>query len=94
MIIDSMREIESIDPLTGPRYYGTTDQRRTMFWFKTAGWTFLHWTDVPKILAVMESPSGRITFVDDRGSAWRGPVFSSEPLSLEDYPPTEWDCVT
>ncbi len=79
-------------PLTGPVVNGTGDQTRAITQWERAGWTFLHWTEVPKTIAVMEGPLGEIIFIDREGFAWQGPAFSkSRPVPLEKYPPAnDW----
>ena len=75
-------------PLTGPFFYGTFDQRRALERWQKAGWTFLHWTEVPSIMAVMENVIGDVVFIDDHGWVWKGPTFSRARLvPLEQYPP-------
>jgi hypothetical protein len=75
-------------PLTGPIFYGTFDQHRAIERWEDAGWTFLHWTEIPRIMAVLEGTLGDIVFVDEHGWAWKGPVYSkSNPVPLEKYPP-------
>ena len=81
-------------PLTGPCFYGTFMQRRSIERWERAGWTFLHWTEVPSLMAVMESAIGDVVFIDDGGWAWKGPTFKrTELVPLEQYPPVvpyEW----
>ena len=81
-------------PLTGPCFYGTVEQRRAIERWENAGWTFLHWTEVPRMMAVLESAIGDVVFIDDNGWAWKGPTFNrTEPVPLEQYPPAvpyEW----
>jgi len=80
-------------PLTGPPFDGTEDQARALSRWKKAGWTFIHWTEVPKMMAIMEGGLGEIIFIDRQGLAWQGPTFSkSKPVPLEKYPPVN-DCV-
>jgi hypothetical protein len=75
-------------PLTGSCFYGTFDQRRAIERWENVGWTLLHWTEVPSIMAVMENVIGDVVFIDDNGWAWKGPMFSkAEPVPLEQYPP-------
>ena len=75
-------------PLTGPLFHGTFDQRRAIARWEDAGWTFLHWTEVPEIMVVLEGPLNEIIFIDETGWAWKGPTFSkSNPLPLDKYPP-------
>ncbi len=79
-------------PLTGPCFYGTFDQRRAIERWEHAGWTFLHWTEVPRMMAVMENAIGDVVFLDDKGWAWKGPRFSkTDPVPLEQYPPKAAD---
>jgi hypothetical protein len=81
-------------PLTGPCFYGTFEQRRAMERWENTDWTFLHWTEVPLIMAVMESAISDVVFIDDNGWAWKGPTFSRARLvPLEQCPPAvpyEW----
>ena len=81
-------------PLTGPCFYGTFEQRRTIERWENVDWTFLHWTEVPSIMAVMESALGDVVFIDDGGWAWKGPKLNrAKPVPLEQYPPAvpyEW----
>ena len=79
-------------PVTGPFFYGTGDQRRALPRWEKVGWTFLHWTEVPKMMAVLEGPLGEIIFIDRQGFAWQGRRFNkSKPVPLEKYPPiNEW----
>ncbi len=75
-------------PVTGPFFYGTGDQRRAIPQWERAGWTFLHWTEVPNMIAVLEDTLGQIIFIDQNGFAWQGPTFgTSTPVPLEKYPP-------
>jgi hypothetical protein len=75
-------------PLTGPCFYGTWEQRRAIERWEHVEWTFLHWTEVPAIMAVMESAIGDVVFIDEHGWAWKGPTFSrSDLVPLEKYPP-------
>ena len=75
-------------PLTGPCFCGTGEQRRAIERWENIGWTFLHWTEVPSIMAVMENVIGDVVFIDDHGWAWKGPTFSrAQPVPLEQYPP-------
>lgn len=79
-------------PLTGPCFYGTFDQRRAIERWENANWTFLRWTEVPGMVAVMENAIRDIVFIDQNGWAWKGRIFSkSKPVPLEKYPPVnEW----
>jgi hypothetical protein len=71
-------------PLTGPCFYGTFDQRRALDRWGSAGWTLLHWTDVPHVMAAL----GEVVFIDENGWAWKGPSFNRKsPVPLEQYPP-------
>ena len=75
-------------PLTGPSFHGTFDQRCAIERWERAGWTFLHWTEVPQIMAVLESLLNEIVFIDEYGWAWKGPAFSrSTPVPFDRYPP-------
>jgi len=75
-------------PLTGPHFYGTFDQRRALDRWGNAGWIFLHWTEVPCVMAVLEGPLGEVVFIDEYGWAWKGPTFSRKnPVPLDQYPP-------
>jgi hypothetical protein len=56
-------------PLTGPLFSGTVDQRRAIERWENIGWTFLHWTEVPKIMAVTEGPLNDIISIDHYGGA-------------------------
>ena len=74
-------------PLTGPFFYGTFDQRRAITRWEDASWTFLHWTEVPGIMGVLEGPLDEIIFIDENGWAWKGPLFSrSNPVPLDKCP--------
>jgi len=82
------KERPSGTPLTGPCFYGTFDQRRSIARWEHAGWTFLHWTEVPRMVAVIENTIGDVAFIDQEGRAWTGPKFSrAKPVPLEQYPP-------
>jgi len=49
---------------------------------------FLHWTEVPCVMAVLEGPLGEVVFIDEYGWAWKGPTFSRKnPVPLDQYPP-------
>jgi hypothetical protein len=79
-------------PPTGPFFYGTLPQRRCIERWQDAGWTFLHWTEVPEILAVLRSPLDEIIFIDDHGYARSGPSFTrSTFVSYEGHLPEESD---
>ncbi len=81
-------------PLTGPCFHGTADQRHAIQRWENADWTFLHWTEVPQMMAVMDNAIGDVVFIDDKGWAWKGPTFNrTRPVPLEQYPtaaPDEW----
>jgi hypothetical protein len=73
-------------PLTGP--YGSFDRRRAIDRWEDVGWTFLHWTEVPQVLAILEHVLGEIIFLDENGWAWQGPTFDkTKPVPLDKYPP-------
>jgi len=75
-------------PLASPYFYGTFDRRRALERWGSAGWTFLHWTEVPSVMAVLEGPLGEVVFIDEYGWAWKGPTFSRKtPVPLDQYPP-------
>ena len=77
-------------PLTGPFFYGTFDQRRAIERWERVGWTFLHWTEVPKTMGVLARLLDDIIFIDEYGWAWKGPKFSkSAPVPLDQYPPVD-----
>jgi hypothetical protein len=39
-------------------------------------------------MRVLEGPLDEIIFIDEKGWAWKGPVFSrSNPVPLDKYPP-------
>jgi len=79
-------------PLTGPFFYGTLDQRQSIGRWEDGGWVFLHWTEIPKMIAVMEGPLGEINLIDQNGWAWRGPRFDKSKLvPLEKWPPINGD---
>jgi hypothetical protein len=79
-------------PLTGPFFYGTFDQRCAIERWEDAGWTFLHWTEIPRIMAVLEGPLDEVVFIDEHGWAWKGPVYSrTNPEPWEEYPPMKSD---
>ena len=74
-------------PLTGPCFNGTLAQRRAIGRWEKAGWTFLHWTEVPRMVAVIENDMGDVAFIDHDGKAWTGPRFSNaDPMPMEHYP--------
>jgi hypothetical protein len=74
-------------PLTDPFSYGTGYQRRCIERWQGAGWAFLHWTEVPGIMAILGNAVGDIIFIDENGWAWKGPIFSrARPVPLEKYP--------
>jgi hypothetical protein len=65
---------------------GTPAQRRAIERWGKTGWTLLHWTDVPRMVAVMENNIGDVAFIDRDGNAWTGPRFSkADPLPMEQY---------
>jgi hypothetical protein len=75
-------------PLIGPFFSGSFEQRRAIGRWEDAGWTFLHWAEVPRIMAVLQNLLGDIIFIDESGWAWKGPTFDkSKPVPLEEYPP-------
>ena len=75
-------------PLTGPCFCGTCDQRQSIERWEDAGWTFLHWTEIPRMIAVLEGPLGEINLIDENGWAWRGPGINKTRLvPLEQWPP-------
>ncbi len=77
-------------PLLGPCHYGTRDQRRAIERWEDAGWTFLHWAEVPQMLAVLQNILGDAIFLDDHGWAWQGPTFDkTRPVPLHKYPPRQ-----
>ncbi len=74
-------------PPTAPSFHGTDDQRRAVERWEKAGWTFLHWTEVPKLLAVLDNVLGVVIFIDEYGWAWKGPIFSKRAaVPLDKYP--------
>jgi hypothetical protein len=75
-------------PVTDPSFYGTFDQRCALDRWGSAGWTFLHWTEIPRVMAVLKGLLGEVVFIDENGWAWRGPTFSRKrPVPLDKYPP-------
>jgi hypothetical protein len=71
----------------GPFFCGTFDQQRAIERWQNADWTFLHWTEVPQVMAVLEGALGAVVFIDGNGWAWKGPNFSkSRPVPLEKWP--------
>ena len=73
-------------PLTGPCFYGTVDQRRTIARWENAEWIFLHWTHIPEMIAVMLNELGDAIFIDTAGEAWKGPTFAKRrAVPLEQY---------
>ncbi len=81
-------------PRSGTRFHGTYDQRRAIKRWENAGWFFLHWTEVPRMVAVIENSIGDVAFIDHDGRAWTGPRFcKADPVPPEEYPPEgpeEW----
>ena len=74
-------------PRTGPRLHGTPAQKRALERWENAGWTFLHWTEVPRMMAVIENTNGDVAFIDHDGRAWTGPRFSkADPVPIEQHP--------
>lgn len=68
-------------PVTGPTMTGTEEQRRAIKRWEDVGSTFLHWTEVPEVIAVMKGPLGEIIFIYENGRTWRGsPVPRKEPV--------------
>jgi len=63
-------------PLTGPCFDGTHLQRQAIEKLESFGWLFLHWTEIPLMVAVMENQQGDIVFIDHEGRAWTGPGFN------------------
>ncbi len=63
-------------PLAGPTFSGTHDQRLAIQRLENMGWLFLHWTEIPLMVAVMENHRGDVVFIDHDGRAWTGPGFS------------------
>jgi hypothetical protein len=75
-------------PLTGPSFYGNRYQRRCIERWQDAGWAFLHWTEIPQVMAVLENLLGDVIFIDENGWAWKGPTFSKSKLvPFNKYPP-------
>ncbi len=60
-------ETPPVTPLTGPCFCGTDNQRYAIQKLEAWGCCFLHWTEVPPLLAVMETPGGVIVFIDGEG---------------------------
>jgi hypothetical protein len=79
---------ESAKPAVGPFLYGFPDQNRMIRHLEKAGWTFIHWTDVPRPeLAVMMNEAGEAIYVDDHGNARRGRTYvDSEPMLQHECP--------
>ena len=81
-------------PLTGTSVNGTPYQRREIERWENTGWIFLHWTEGPLMVAVMENANGEVVYIDGNGWAWRGAKFNkADPVPLEQYPPwglDEW----
>jgi hypothetical protein len=74
-------------PSTGPFFYGTFDQRKMIDRWENAGWVFVHWTEVPDMVAVMQDPAGQIIFIDQEGIVWKGPTWDKKkPVPEEKYP--------
>jgi hypothetical protein len=70
--------------------HGAFDQRRAIERWEHIGWAFLHWTEVPNMIALMEGPLNDIIFIDGYGRAWEGPVFNkSTPVPLDHCPPPD-----
>lgn len=73
--------------IADPFFYVTFDQRRAIERWQDADWIFLHWTEVPRVMAVLENTLGDVVFIDGKGWAWKGPNFSkSRPVPLEKWP--------
>jgi len=71
----------------GPFFYGTHDQRRAMERWQDTGWIFLHWTEVPQVMAILENTLGDVIFIDGNGWVWEGPKFSKfRPVPLAKWP--------
>ena len=66
---------------------GTPAQKRAIERWEKTGWTFLHWTEVPRMVAVIENDTGDVAFIDHDGKTWTGPRFSkADSLTMEQYP--------
>ena len=75
-------------PPTGPCFCGIFDRRRAIERWEDAGWTCLHWTEVPQVLAILEHVLGDIMYIDENGLAWQGPTLDkTKPVPLDKYPP-------
>ncbi len=66
-----MQEQSPITPLAGPSYHGTPEQVHAIQNLEKLGWLFLHWTEIPLLLAVMQKETGDVVFIDTDGHAWR-----------------------
>ncbi len=79
---------ESPRPVVGPFLYGFPDQNRMIRRLEKAGWTFIHWTDVPSPEhAVMMNEAGEALCVDDCGDVRRGRTYGdSEPVPQRESP--------
>lgn len=77
----------NVKPPTGPFFPGTFTQRRAIARWENAGWIFVHWTEIPEMVAVLQSVLGDVIFIDQKGWAWEGPAFGKKKLvPLEKYP--------
>ncbi len=75
-------------PSTGAPFQPRVDQRLAVERWERAGWIFLHWTEVPRTVAVLQNAIGDVVFIGPYGKAWKGPRFSkAKPVPLEQYPP-------
>ena len=82
-----MDDRRPVTPLVGPCFHDTGQQREAIRQWENLGWVFLHWTEVPLMLAVMEQ-DGDIIFIDHQGQAWTGPGFSKiKHVPTENHPP-------
>ena len=79
---------ESAKPVVGPFLYGFPDQNRMIRRLEKAGWTFIHWTDVPRPEhAVMMNEAGEALYVDDYGNVRRGRTHGDfEPMPQHECP--------
>ncbi len=62
---------DRVDPLTRVHLSGSPEQRLRLSLLHELGWTFLYWTEIPYMIAVVESPHGKIAYVDRDGNVLR-----------------------
>jgi len=70
---------------------GTREQKRAIQKWEGNGWTLLYWTQVPRLVAVIENCAGDVAFIDHRGRTWTGPGFSKTEPVRQERPPLAVD---